>query len=95
MLYDPKWEDLEYQGVSRRELIAWLETMPPDKRYDFSNSLICATAQFLKSKGVPWLDRIVRFGGPGDSRGRWLFEIVGRRPWTYGAALERARAAML
>ena len=95
MLYDPKWEDLVYQGVSRREFIAWLETMPPNEQYEFLFAGICAIAQFLKSKGASPEDQIVRFGSVGTTcpnEGRWLLHIVGTRPYTYCAALERARA---
>jgi len=96
MLYNPKWQDVVYKGVSRREFIAWLETQPPNDQYEYLFASICAVAEFLKSKGASWENQIVDFGSdlkPGDP-GYWLDQIVNRRPYTYGAALERACAAL-
>jgi len=96
MLYNPKWQDVVYKGVSRREFIAWLETMPPNKQYEYLFAGICAVAQFLQSKGVSREESIVDFESdlkPGDP-GYWLDRIVSCRPYTYGAALKRARAAL-
>jgi len=97
MLHNPHWEDPIYQGVSRREFTTWLETQPPNEQYEFMFAGICAIARFLESKGFAPEDRIVDFSagdsyglGPGDP-GYWLLEIVNNRPYTYGAALERAR----
>ena len=108
MLYNPKWQqpDKVYQGVSLRELIAWLETMPANEQYEFMFAGICAIARFLESKGASPEDRVVDFGAgltpdddsywlglrPGDE-GYWLLQIVSNRPYTFGAALERARTA--
>ena len=96
MLYDPKWDqDVIYKGVSRREFIAWLETMPPNEQYEYLFAGICAVAQFLRFKGDSLKDQIVDFGsllrGPNDP-GYWLDRIVSQKPYTFGAALERARS---
>lgn len=92
MLYDPKWNDPEFEGVAMRSFIAWLETMPPDKLYDYSNPIVCATAQYLQGRGYSRIESQITFGvypKLGDP-GFWLYEIVGHSPYTFGAALDRA-----
>lgn len=97
MLYDLKWEkpDLELEGVSLRAFIAWLETKPANEAYQYRNPFQCALAQYLQSTGVPEPDSAVDLGvvqEPGSPQ--FLFErILNQRPTTFGAALQRARAA--
>ncbi len=97
MLYDPKWEkaDKTHAGVSLCGLIAWLETMPPHERYDFMNPYKCVLAQYQIAQGIPENDPAVAV--PVSSDG-WLTDIVQstgkHKDWTFGAALQRARAAL-
>jgi hypothetical protein len=95
MLYDPKWErpDRVYDKVSLRRLIAWLETMPTDGRYDFCHPARCALGQYLAAQGFTGRDIIV------DVENESWIELVaqgGGLPddWTFGAALARARAVL-
>lgn len=99
MLYDPKWENPSFQGVTRNELVAWLETKPADERYNFCSPTKCALAQYLQSRGLSELDSIIDFGGDcePDHPGYWLDQIVNppdAASSTFGAALQRARAAL-
>lgn len=48
MLYDPKWEQPSLAGF-----VAWLETMPASKAYDWYGPC-CAVDQYLISIGKPW-----------------------------------------
>ena len=98
MLYDPKWEqpDRKYQGVSLRGLIAWLETMPPEGKYEYVLVYNCAAAQYLQSRGVPKNKSAVDLKGAcyPSHPAYWLDNIVngtGEGGDTFGAALERAR----
>lgn len=76
-------------------LIAWLETMPADGEYDWANIRGCLGFQYLTAVGLPvdccsgdyWIDAHGR-----DHALPWLPDIAGLVPWTFGAALQRARA---
>jgi hypothetical protein len=88
MLYDKKWDakpDLEYQGITLSGFIAWLEQQPADKEYNYFRSDLCAAAQYLQSQGRRGQDCIIQLPL------NWLNEIVMFKPWTFGAALDRAR----
>ena len=71
-------------------LIAWLETQDPERRYDFWNCHGgCLLSTYLASVKI-WFSTqrynsaIMRIHGVAD-------DVARRCPWTYGAALERAR----
>lgn len=90
MLFNPDWDktDRVYNGVSLRVLAAWLETMPPNERYDFRNPFDCVLAQYMKAQGLPAVVEVPEDGWITDvSQGDGYDE-----DWTFGAALERARA---
>lgn len=100
MLYDKRWDkqidatpDLEFQGVTLRGFIAWLETKNPADEYNYCRASTCAIGQYKTSLGHK--DPRVSFKGLLERdvlRGRnWLEDIVFQSPWTFGAALERAR----
>jgi len=87
MLFDPKWNPLSLES-----LIAWLEKQPAQTTYDYQVPDRCLIAQWsgqcLSSFEVDAL-----FGG----KGLWIAQ--GRsgpqyERWTFGAALERARAVL-
>jgi hypothetical protein len=97
MLYDPKWEvkPLSVDDLLQLDrLAAWLEKQPPQAAYDYCDPMSCAAAQYLSQNGVTGLAVMVEFGidpQPGDQH--WLiYNVVGLSPYTFGAALERARA---
>ena len=99
MLYDPKWDQkTKADPFTLEDVIAWLERQDPDQRYDYDNCFgECLFGQYAASVGVPW----ERAGAGscwrgGDAHGefrRFIYNKVARpTPWTYGAALDRARA---
>jgi hypothetical protein len=96
MLYDPRWEqktDRELFGISLRAMIAWLETKPADEEYDYIDAPRCAIAQYLQAQGRSEDDSVVDFWPTPEpsQKDYWLFDIACTVPWTFGAALERAR----
>jgi hypothetical protein len=97
MLFNPNWKtetkEEKFEGVSRSGIIAWLEQQNPDQIYDYADPMSCAAAQYKRAMGYSGNDVIVCFGVcpmPGDA-GFWLCEILGHSPYTFGAALSRAR----
>lgn len=99
MLYDPKWEkqsETKADPFTLVAVIAWLEKQPPDKSYDWMAVHGCLACQYFQSLGhdAPWgnshaiVDGGYRtpFGGSKN-----YHAIAGAVPWTFGAALERAR----
>src|SRR6266436_3273472 len=91
MLYDPRWKknDLSLAG-----LIAWLETKPPDEEYNFTCSQgCCLIAQYMRAQGVKWDYPAGYTEAIGKiAQGPWQnFSVANQFPWTFGAALERAR----
>lgn len=98
MLYDPKWDkqaETKADPASLHTLIAWLETKPPEEAYSYWQPKTCLLAQYLHALGEPRYDL-------SSAEARAFFGDDGRivcgselqRDWTFGAALERARAAL-
>jgi hypothetical protein len=88
---------MSYQETYKLEnLIKWLETKPPDERYNYHSCRQCLLAQYLRysipefvSIGVEWWSRKgERFSIPNI---RILDGIAYKGEWTFGAALERAK----
>lgn len=97
MLYDPKWKKTTKSAPSLLGLIAWLETKDPATKYQWSAcDGTCLIDQYLTSIGAAIGD-----GDPGDPAYDNYFAAQGGGPTlialgaprTFGAALERARAA--
>lgn len=83
--------------VSLQGLISWLETCSPKGRYDWWDcSGHCLLGQFQSiSQGREPGDRDSEYDGYyGYALTRKLTPIASSRPWTYGAALTRARAML-
>lgn len=100
MLYDPKWEvpKVKADPFTLDDFIAWLEKQPGREKYDFmACNGRCLYGQYATSHGVAWreagtsiLDR-----GPIADFCTFVYDhIAGLEPYTFGAALERAREAM-
>lgn len=91
MLYDPKWNEQKVDPYSVAGLIGWLERQPSDGSYDWDSIGCCLVAQYLKSIGIEYPAAEFFFH---EALGKdWPYnEIAGVRPWTFGAALGRARA---
>jgi len=97
MLYDPKWEKPKADVFSLEGLIAWLEKQPADEVYDWYDIDGCVLCQYLQGAGgyaepaaYPGLtlSTIKNWGQQG------YFEICGTAPFTFGAALVRARSIL-
>jgi hypothetical protein len=95
MLYDPKWE-VKADILTMESLIAWLEKQNPRKRYKFWDlSGKCLYGLYMASHGIIWRES----GGSdlgGEERSKFCAFVYGRvaaaEPYTFGAALKRARA---
>jgi hypothetical protein len=94
MLYDPKWE-VKTDVHTLPSFIAWLETQPAEGTYDWDNCQgKCLIGQYMATCGLGGRAR----NYPGFVRrslknGADLQIIACELPWTFGAALARARAA--
>lgn len=97
MLYDPKWEKKVADPLALECIIAWLATMPADQKYNYGDICgACLYSQYLVGLGYE--------SGIKDahsSRQLWkdlhnpqTIGVACDRPWTFGAALERARAVI-
>lgn len=97
MLYDTRWDKTKTDPLSLESLIAWLETMPADKTYCYNDSGNCLFHQYLTAMG----EQNISVAGTHWYDGREIFHlpenfilIPVRAPHTFGAALERAKAAL-
>ena len=104
MLYDPKREKKtetkskpKPKRLSVAGMIVWLEQQPPSKEYSYLSNDNCLVCQYLRSLGV----KRPRAGGEyWRVDGSWeknplpaaIQDIASEFPYTFGAALERARA---
>ena len=77
MLNNPNWSN----GV-----LDWLRRQPADGSYDWQHPDRCIVGRFLAAKGQARED--IDYTEMPHYR-----EIAAQEPWTFGAALERARAA--
>lgn len=97
MLFNPEWDrDCVLGPISLRSFIAWLEIQPPNLAYDYCDATGCALGQFQASLGLSEGECVVELGFL-DHQEPWqkkLDAIVITDPPTFGAALERARAAL-
>lgn len=91
MPYDKRWDrQTKADPFSLEGLIAWLEKQPADKTYNFSNCQgLCLLSQYLTASGKKWgFDY-----GPLIEKAPAVEPVAMTEPWTFGAALERARKA--
>ncbi len=100
MLYDPKWErpvKTRADPFTLPALIAWLERQPAGEAYDWLNIHGCLACRYFQSLGhkTPWGNsyQLAEDGYKTPFGGRENYhKIAGAKPWTFGAALDRARA---
>ncbi len=90
MLFDPKWE-AKTKEPSLAGFIAWLETQDPVAEYPWTSCFgKCAVSEyFVHVSGS--VDKHYDLWGTHLSTD--LDMLAHQSPWTYGALLERARAA--
>jgi len=100
MLYDPKWAKPEVKAdpFSLSGLVAWLEQQPKRRRYNYWNCEgKCLYGLYMASHGIAWSES---GGNKGDAHPRGRFcsivydRVASSTPYTFGAALKRARAAL-
>jgi hypothetical protein len=65
------------------KLVEWLRGQPSDGEYVWSDPVFCLMGRYLEAHGSEW-GRVAYSEMPGYGL------IAGVKPWTYGAALERA-----
>lgn len=65
------------------KLTDWLRGQPPEKGYVWSDPVFCLMGRYLAEQGSHW-------GEASYSELPGYREIAEAKPWTYGAALERA-----
>jgi len=68
------------------KLIAWLRTQPPDEEYVWQDPVYCLMGRYLASEGSHWGEFSYSAAMP------HYHEIAETKPWTFGAALQRAEA---
>lgn len=101
MLYDPKWEvEIKADPLTLAGLIEWLEKQPAAEAYDYDDcSGKCLYGLYMAHHGFTW----AASGACGKSestleRSRFCdlvyAEVAAAEPWTFGAALDRAREAV-
>ena len=89
MLYDPKWQNTTTKPdvFSLESLIAWLETKPAEREYEWANcDGHCLLSQYLAAHGQHPVRDYKKLDV--DMRAAIACEL----PYTFGAALDRARA---
>lgn len=80
MLNNPNWDKIE-------GLVEWLEKQPPDWSYNwFNTDGDCLIGRYSKAIGANWHHVHGKMHKEGSAGA-----IAYPMPWTYGAALERAR----
>lgn len=89
MLHNPKWDaPPKVDPLTLTALIAWLEQQPAKRSYCYINELGCLAYQYNKSIGRKYVTRETREPKRFDYT---LENIASVEPYTFGAALERAR----
>lgn len=98
MLYDARWDqnaETKVNPLSLSSLIAWLETMPPERKYCWFSKEPCLIEQFANYHCLSKHELYSIF----DINGRNLYNrlttksaIAASLPHTFGDALTRARA---
>jgi hypothetical protein len=102
MLYDPKWEqktETKANPFKLETLIAWLEKQPADEGYEYDCNGHCLLAQYFTAMGFThvYVGSTGFYHGDDSERAempRAFDKIAVKSPSTFGAALERARAAL-
>jgi hypothetical protein len=100
MLYDPKWDGKTEQKAdpfSLASLIAWLEHQASHTSYSYAEPQDCLLCRYFIAMGfndVGVNPAVVHWNDFEDERPlpQGWDRLALSAPWTYGAALKRARA---
>lgn len=96
MLYDKRWDRTETKPdvFSLESLIAWLEEQPARRAYDYGDCQGgCLYGLYMAAHGKKWFD-VNSMDFENKAYRLQVYDIATVLPWTFGAALVRARAAM-
>ena len=74
--------------MDKGALTDWLRTQPPDGEYVWSDPVFCLMGRYLADNDSRWGE--VQYSDMPDYE-----EIAKEKPWTFGAALERAEKLAL
>lgn len=98
MLYDKRWDakiEQKADPLSPAAFVAWLETKKPTERYNYWNcNGGCLLDQFLKHAGMDDSGESYRMISSSKIGTTEYGYLACNWPFTFGAALERARAAL-
>lgn len=78
----------EHPPLTLVAITQWLETKPPEQEYIWQDPTECVVGHYLRDHGSSW-------GTVAYSDMPNYHEIAGAKPWTFGAALERAKTLAL
>lgn len=100
MLYDPKWEKtVKSDPFTIEALIGWLERQPAEDKYNYNDCRGgCLFGLYMTTLGISWKEAgasCVVYDNPDiyhDFRQLVYQAVATCPPWTFGAALDRARA---
>lgn len=98
MLYDTRWDaKIKTDPLTFESLIAWLEKMPADGAYNYEDcSGKCLYGLYMAAHGIAWEESgACSQLDSGPERATFCdlvyAKVAASRPWTFGAALDRAR----
>ncbi|MBR0868900.1 hypothetical protein JQ633_00910 [Bradyrhizobium tropiciagri] len=75
-------------------LIAWLETQPSNTEYDWINCDACLCGQYVRAiTGNDFPSGVTIYAHMFADHVEYG-DVASERPWTFGAALDRARKAL-
>lgn len=106
MLYDPKWQQTTLKPYTLAHFIGWLEDQPPSQVYNwndfFGACLLCQYAASIVGERVPatilgkapdpYTRAVILDVAYGYDRTPVGIKIAATGPYTFGAALKRAKA---
>jgi hypothetical protein len=76
---------MSHELLDSDKLIAWLRQQPPEEEYIWSDPVFCLMGRYITDVGTP-ADLYAYSEMPAYR------EIAETKPWTFGAALQRAEA---
>jgi hypothetical protein len=79
---------MENTLLNAERLTNWLRKQDPGEEYIWSDPVFCLMGRYLADNGSAW-------GEMQYSNMPHYTEIAAEKPWTFGAALERAEALTL
>ena len=97
MLYNKDWDVKTKDPFTLDNLIAWLETKDPTMEYSFYFPDSCLVGQWARTVDASAFNIVTEgsyvYKVNEERRNLFSFHpIVCPKPWTFGAALERAKA---